>query len=99
MQVKTQTAEEMNMKRNEAFKILMAIAAFQMHCKASKQQQKTQLISKGILWIAKLIPWRTRKTETKNIQQNRFIFMNRECEIIDTESAHSLGLETAVATD
>lgn len=25
--------------------------------------------------------------------------MNRECEIIDTESAHSLGLETAVATD
>lgn len=80
MQVKTRIstdpiAEELSMKSNEVLKILMAIAAFQVHCIELLNNKKIQLISKGILQTERLIPWRVRKTETKIIQLNRFIYM------------------------
>lgn len=54
MQVKTRKstdniAEEINIKNNEVFKILMAVPTFQVHC-TELLNKKLQPISNGIHW-------------------------------------------------
>lgn len=44
------TAEELNIKSNEVFKILMAIATFQVHCAEILNKKKNQLIFNRTLW-------------------------------------------------